>query len=1019
MARRPFFFLSPWLIFCVTAVLAAGLPSEVGRFIPSCAEECLVSFLSVNYASTGCAGSLSMDCMCSRIGATGFTLGEGAMQCISAERSVGYCTRQEASDRVIEQAYDMCNGRPNAINPTQRTITATLVLAPSGGVITFPSVTVIAPTATNEPQDGSYSTSTSQTLPTTLVVDTSSPPPLPITKASTKRSSTKEHDITSSDEDSQSSTSEIAFITEPPTTSASSTDEPTTLLTRKSSTSSSTSTTETAATTSTEAPAGGAGGKGDDEKGSGKLSSEQVAGISVGVLAAAGVAAGAIVLARYYRRKNHPKAKTGFLPMRDTWGYKPEHPRNGGGGGGGGHDSWMIHQMRRTTLDPSAPPPPPPSYNGRSLRPGTLALAISPAPSSRGTPHPSPLRRISKLLPAKPSLPSLPLKINKEKSPPLLQPEWEDHEHHRNASSSSRDSVSHMQAMPSLASAAGVGSPSRTRPTPPKLHITTSSNRNTRGVSNNNRESNVTEFEEDRTSFSANTGSTQVWRPPPTTPISAGTFYVADQYGNWVLGNSKRASVIARGSQGSKESQEAVPPKPPPKDDVNSSAAAVALARSRSLAPPAEIRPAGVPPKEKPAGPRPQHPSPFFSSQTQPRRNMTARRSMTRNLTRPREDSSSSSNVTILNTSPEGPAPVAAAAALSQEQQATLSPVVESPPRHPQPRIPPRDPRRMSQMSDYNRRSGPPTRQVVYNPPGQPSPTLGMMQGPDQQQPLDEPEVIPNVGLEKDSPSMRLVDPSPPPNEEEAQNIQPMNPNQARGAPFYFDPPYPQPLNTIHQPVNTSHASQHRRSASGPQAQTYRPYQRPPSFQRPPSHKPSPRPQQSNWQTAQRLPQPYQAFQQQQHVQAYQRPHPNQSLQREPPQGYQSFQPDPPYPRNSAYQSFQYPQPPPQQQQQPLQVQQHSHIHPSRVQYQTYNPSQTAMSQHSSSQTQSSDSSLLAKRLGSDRAANMSIGTDSLKSSKWRRENPELTPPGFPLSPHWKPTLTPTRRGDDLYLNVQ
>jgi hypothetical protein len=97
MARRPFFFPSPWLIFYTTAVLAASLPSEAESYIPSCAEECFASFLSVNYASTGCDSNLTMDCMCSRIGATGFTLGEGAMQCISAERSVGYCSEREAS----------------------------------------------------------------------------------------------------------------------------------------------------------------------------------------------------------------------------------------------------------------------------------------------------------------------------------------------------------------------------------------------------------------------------------------------------------------------------------------------------------------------------------------------------------------------------------------------------------------------------------------------------------------------------------------------------------------------------------------------------------------------------------------------------------------------------------------------------------------------------------------------------------------------------------------------------------
>ncbi|KAF4965471.1 hypothetical protein FSARC_6738 [Fusarium sarcochroum] len=1030
MASRPFSFVPSWLMFYATAVLATNLSSEFASFIPSCAEECFASFLNVNYSPNSCAGDSQLDCLCSRVGITGFTLGEGAMQCISAELSTGYCSIVEASDRVIGNAYAICNGRPDAISPTHRTITATLVLAPSGGVVTFPSVT--------RTTSSSETSSTTRSLPTTLVIDTSSPPPFPrpSTKTTTRsktqpttqpttRSTAREHSSTDSTEEATSTLEDIS-ITEPPNTRST---------TFETSTSSSTSTAETETTTTTEVP-GGAGGasKDEDEDGdkddSDKLSSEQVAGISVGVLAAVGVAVGAIVLARYYRRRKYPQIKTGFLPMRDTWGYKPERPGNGGNGG---HRSWMIHQIR-PDLDPSThPPPPPPAYIRRSPKPGSIGLALSPPPSSRGTVHSATSRRISKLLPAKPTLPNLAPIVNREKSLPLLKPDWEETAHH-DAAPPSRDENVQLPP-PTFAVPAVAASPTRTKPmpVPPKLQIPLSNTSMGVAPGAYNRESNVTEFEEDRTSLSPNT-NTQVWRPPPTTPISATTYYVADQYGNWVLGNPKRASLVARGSQDSKGSQEGVP-NPPPKDD-NASLGGSSQNNVRMLAPPAEIVPAGTQPR--PAGPRPQYPSPFFSSQSHPRRNASMRRSMTRPLTRPREDSSSSS-ATIITTSTESSSSIPS---LSLEQQVSLSPVVESPQsvrarqqqQQQQPTIPPRDPRRASQLGNpgdnINTRTAPPSRQIVYSPPGQPSPTLGMMQPPTayysvpQSQPQPGPQnntqPIANPGLQAASPTMRIVEPSPEPDETAEPAV--VNPDQIRSSPFYFDPPYPQPLHT-RQP------SQHRRSASGPQPQSYRPYQRPPSFQ------PSPRQQQAAWQPVQRLPSrhhqqhqhqqqqqqqnpwrpvqhmppSYQSFQQQQPLQPYQRPPQHHQPYQQQPQMYQPYQPRPgqqPHPHHpGGYQSFQQ-----------HTAQQHHQNYPSNTQYQNYRPPQTmnVPLAHSGSQD-----SLLAKRLGSDRAADMAIGTDRADASKWDRDTQNKTPPVFPMSPHWKPTLTPTRRGDDLVLNVQ
>ncbi|EMT63525.1 hypothetical protein FOC4_g10013754 [Fusarium odoratissimum] len=805
MASWPFSFVPAWLIFCVTVVLATNISNEFSSFIPSCAGECFTSFLNVNYAQGVCTGKPLLDCLCSRRGASGFTLGEGAMQCISAERSIGYCSIVEASDRVIENAYDICNGRPGAVHPTYLTITATLVLAPSGGVVTFPSVTT---KTTSRPG----TSSTIRTLPTTLVIDTSSPPviPRPSTRpiSSTTRSTAREQSTTDSSDDS-----DIISITEPPFT------KPTTFET---STYTPTSSSESETTTDVQGGAGGAS-KDEDSDDSDKLSTEQVAGISVGVLAAVGVAVGAIVLARYYRRRKYPQIKTGFLPMRDTWGYKPDRSDNGG------HNSWMVHQLR-PDLDPTNHPPPPPTSNRRK-RSGT-----------------------------------------------------------------------------------------------------------------------------------------------------------------------------------------------------------------RSLAPPAEIIPGGAP--SRPGGPRPQYPSPFFSSQSHPRRSASNRRSMTRPLTRPREDSSSSS-ATIITTSTESSSSIPSVA---PEQQVSLSPVVESPQsvraRQQQPQIPPRDPRRASQVGNpgvsVNPRAAPPTRQVVYSPPGQPSPTLGLMQPPSayyaalqskaqlNAQPQQKPQPAvqsmqpaDNTGTQAASSTMRIVEPSPEPDEAtEPANVKE---DQIRASPFYFDPPYPQPLHSRQTP-------QHRRSASGPQPQQYQPYQRPPSFQ------PSPRQQQAAWQPVQRLhshnhqqqrhnqqqqqqqqnpwqptqriPPTYPPFQQQQPLQSYQRTFPHQQAYQQP-QMYPSFQPRPGqqhHPRSTGgYQSFQ-----------PYPAAQQTQIHSS--QYQSYRPPQ---SMNPSLVHSDSHDSLLAKRVGLDRAAGMTIGTDKTGASKWNRDIQNKTPPNLPLSPHWQPTLTPTRRGDDLVLNVQ
>ncbi|KXX73923.1 hypothetical protein MMYC01_209671 [Madurella mycetomatis] len=79
---------------------------------------------------------------------------------------------------------------------------------------------------------------------------------------------------------------------------------------------------------------------------------------------------------------------------------------------------------------------------------------------------------------------------------------------------------------------------------------------------------------------------------------------------------------------------------------------------------------------------------------------------------------------------------------------------------------------------------------------------------------------------------------------------------------------------------------------------------------------------------------------------------------------------------------------------------------------------QTPLSADSSSQ-----SSLLAKRRGADKAAVLALADDSgkdatLRKAKtgWTREEPSGP---VPITPGWVPELTPTRKGNDLFLNVR
>lgn len=647
-------------------------------------------------------------------------------------------------------------------------------------------------------------------------------------------------------------------------------------------------------------------------------------------------------MARYYRRKKYPGVKTGFFPTRDTWGYNVEK------GPDNESSSWLG---RHTTSGPSPDPLPPlpPAYLNKTWRPSDASPATaSPSSQRRNATQASPSRRMSKLLPAKPILQlAVPMKTPSPSSS-QSQPRSSPGRLSPGRYSPAKPLPPKPTAAKQSTRAAAVGK--ARAPTQLKLQIPGQNNPlPPLPLVQHRRDSTMTEFEEDGgTSMSPNG---QIWRPPSAGPLSATTYYVADKNGNWVLGGPKSASHVAEldGSPAEPKSSgttgRPLPAQPQPvKPRAGVPPSEPKPTQKRSLGPPAEIKSAaelaGRPPNEYQAGGN--VPRPLFSSNQNLRRQST-HRSTSRSFGRPRA-ASSDSGVTTICTSPDDnnirelptPIPMSTPLALPLPPQPTyLSPVVESPRSKSgnSPKINPDEPARHRNVAaGRNLNILPPNkRNLLYSPPGQPSPTLGIMQpGQNTNKPMNPRGQRPpmqNPGLVRTgSPTMRVV----------------------RASPEVDD-------RTMLPSVRPSRLQQ---PAMGP---------KPPSVRA---------------------------------------PHPLSNVSNVPPRRT----------------SQQFPLP-------PLQT---SNMPPPSVpaaEQSRPRLSSTDLHSPSSERTASTGSSLLAKRVGSDRAANMAIPTSHPSSAAYRWRRDDFPPPGVPMTPRlpgdlpatptWVPRLTPTRRGDDLFLNVQ
>lgn len=278
------------------------------------------------------------------------------------------------------------------------------------------------------------------------------------------------------------------------------------------------------------------------------LSSAQIGGIAAGCAAVA-ILAALLALFLLLRRRQ------GFARMRDSWSPK----RSQGSPGSLPISAPQYKEPKMMSFTRAL------ARRGTSsrydARPGTIGLAISPrGPSSdmhgaarmpgggvdgiqaaaEGI-HPLGQRLVVRNMgpspPAKDAAPSSP------PAPPVppMSP--------RRAVSSFRFFPEDDQALPPTPLPTTHALHSQPKPTltvaippaRPKRQSTASTNHM---PFHGTRDSVVTEFAEDGEDSAIGPGSAQIWRPPTTDPASAATYYVADKWGNWVLGGGDASAVV-------------------------------------------------------------------------------------------------------------------------------------------------------------------------------------------------------------------------------------------------------------------------------------------------------------------------------------------------------------------------------------------------------------------------------------------------------------------------------------------
>ncbi|POS80278.1 hypothetical protein DHEL01_v201328 [Diaporthe helianthi] len=996
-----------------SATTGLDLGSDITAFIPSCARACVESFIEVNFEPDLCGSSPSLQCLCSRTGSTGYTLGEGAVQCIVAENSIRACEGMSAGSDTVANAYAMCNNQPSAVPATHATIIATLIVPPTGPVVV--------------------------------------PNPSPTASRSSNKSSTTSYMT-------PSVTMEPSLSTRPVSSSS------WTFLTR---TSSSFSVSSSAASSATTAPQSSETGAAAAPTG---LSTAQIGGIAGGTVGAVLIAG--ILAVWCFTRRRRGKAVTGFYRVRDSWSPRKK-------------DSPEISAPQyREPKSMSFTRALAQRANRASARPDTIGLAISPEGAGmQGTAGQPGGNVVAATVP-----PAAHLAQKRSPQPPPI-PALSPLRTQGNFNFFSPQGQSTTQQQDQQASAAKPALTVAIPPARPQPANRSSTNSNNRMPFGGGRDSVVTEFAEDGET-SAGLGSAQIWRPPNTDPQSASTYYIADKWGNWVLGGGSgpedhivemptpiSKTVAERDAEQDRAVQESSAVRAAVKDlssptlggpvavgiskpaggpgrptirhvapesgrlPINTRSSSVYSNFNTNFSMPQTVQPGPNNPLPNSAGSRKEsspNPESYYAgsgavgrqqgrdlTSSRHRRGSSSAGGATRDRTNTMMSQDSATTIASSIGSEVGvdsfPAPSRRQSAAAPEQQGSLSPVVESPGRSPvsYPKIP-----RPRSNAPLNRPAG--------------GPAAAM-------KPLQHPALRVVNSMPNDSPTLGVVDSQKPVQLGGPQAPATTTPAQSRVS--YYNPPRRNP--------NPNRNPGQVRSGS-PETPPGQPIPRPLALP-------------SNRRDTNKSP-PLQSFQQ--HINNRSQL-PSQSHSRYGPMSVYDA-----YSRPESNMSSQQQQQLKQQQQQYFYQQLHQ---PSQEYHYQNDPggpysfspspsrstslasaSQSPSVSNTTLRTADSQSSLLAaKRLGAERAAALQIGqgdSPEARQARWKRRTSSLGKTGgqqavaddasaaggaprgmvyrqagggggggnsrqsdvpLPATPGWKPQLTPKRRGDDLFLSVK
>lgn len=143
------------------------LSPSIAQVIPTCAQDCIASFITENYPNTTCSQN-ELDCLCKFESVSGFTLGEGGLRCV-----VSACSESTNTTENRVAAYYICSNTNGAKSMTHGTITAT----------TYPRRISLATSDisgfTQSPMTSQSRTPSSSRLPSTSTLSSSTTTSLP------------------------------------------------------------------------------------------------------------------------------------------------------------------------------------------------------------------------------------------------------------------------------------------------------------------------------------------------------------------------------------------------------------------------------------------------------------------------------------------------------------------------------------------------------------------------------------------------------------------------------------------------------------------------------------------------------------------------------------------------------------------------------------------------------------------------------------------------------------------------